>query len=388
MRMKKRVAVLGATGSIGKSALDVLRNSRDDFETVLLSSHTSRQSLLRLGEEFPGAILALSGSGGAPGAGKTRDDDRIRCHGPAGLLRAIAECGADLAINGIAGAAGLEPSLAVLDAGMDLALANKETMVMAAPLAHKKAAETNARIFPVDSEHAAVYALLRSQGRENLEELLLTASGGPFRTWPLEQMAAVTPEQALAHPTWSMGPKITVDSSTMANKGLEVIEAAALFSVGVDKVRVVVHPQSVVHSMIRLKDGAVYAQLSGPDMRLPLHQALYGDDCVPCPFGALDFDGLFLSFEKPDLIRFPMLALAYQAGAKGGLYPAAYNGANEIAVAAFLAKTVPFPAIPDIAAYVLDRDWNREGFDLESILEADREARLLAEGYILQRWEQ
>ncbi|MDR1249746.1 MAG: 1-deoxy-D-xylulose-5-phosphate reductoisomerase [Treponema sp.] len=386
--MKKRVAVLGATGSIGKNALDVLRNGRDDFETVLLSSHTSRQSLLRLGGEFPGAILALSGSGGSgSNAADAANDDTIRHHGPAALLRAIAECEADLAVNGIAGAAGLEPSLAVLDAGMDLALANKETMVMAAPLALKKAAEKNARIFPVDSEHAAIYALLRSQGRENLEELLLTASGGPFRTWSPEQLAAVTPEQALAHPTWSMGPKITLDSSTLANKGLEVIEAAALFSVGVEKVRVVIHPQSVVHSMIRLKDGAVYAQLSKPDMRLPLHQALYGDDCVPCPFGRLDFDGLSLSFEKPDLVRFPMLALAYQAGAKGGLYPAVYNGANEIAAAAFLAKAVPFPAIPDIAAHVLDRDWNRGTFDLESVMEADRKARLLAEGYIAQKWE-
>jgi 1-deoxy-D-xylulose-5-phosphate reductoisomerase len=155
----------------------------------------------------------------------------------------------------------------------------------------------------------------------------------------------------------------------------------------VEKVRVVVHPQSVVHSMIRLRDGAVYAQLSKPDMRLPIHQALYGDDCVPCPFGRLDFDGLSLSFEKPDLIRFPMLALAYQAGAKGGLYPAAYNGANEIAAAAFLANAVSFPAIPNIVAYVLDRDWNGGEFDLESVMDADRKARRMAERYIAQKWE-
>jgi 1-deoxy-D-xylulose-5-phosphate reductoisomerase len=168
----------------------------------------------------------------------------------------------------------------------------------------------------------------------------------------------------------------------MANKGLEVIEAAALFSLGVEKVRVVIHPQSVVHSMIRLRDGAVYAQLSKPDMRLPIHQALYGDRCVPCPFGRLDFDDLTLSFEKPDLERFPMLALAYQAGTRGGLCPAAYNGANEAAVAAFLANAVPFLAIADIVAYVLDRDWDSGEFDLETVMEADRKARRLAEEYI------
>jgi 1-deoxy-D-xylulose-5-phosphate reductoisomerase len=378
--MKKRVAVLGATGSIGKSALDVLRNGKDDFEVALLSSHTNRRGLLELSGEFPQAALALAG----PDSNTADSTTAIRYYGQAGLLRALSECGADLAVNGIAGAAGLAPSLAVLEAGADLALANKETMVMASPLALKKAAEKNARIFPVDSEHAAIHALLRSQGRDNLEELLLTASGGPFRGWSLEQMAAVTPAQALAHPTWSMGPKISVDSSTMANKGLEVIEAAALFSVAVEKVRVVIHPQSVVHSMIRLRDGAVYAQLSQPDMRLPIHQALYGDECVPCPFGRLDFDGLALSFEKPDFRRFPMLDLAYQAGARGGLCPAAYNAANETAVAAFLANALPFLAIPDIVAYVVERDWDRGEFDLEAVMEADRSARSLAEGYIAQ----
>ena len=381
--MKKRVAVLGATGSIGKSALDVLRNGKDDFEAVLLSSHANRQGLLELSGEFPRAALALSGSTGDAAEGSTA----IRYCGQAGLLRALSECGADVAVNGIAGAAGLEPSLAVLETGADLALANKETMVMASALAFEKAAAKNARIFPVDSEHAAIHALLRSQERDSLEELLLTASGGPFRDWSLEQMAAVSPAQALAHPTWSMGPKISVDSSTMANKGLEVIEAAALFSVAVEKVRVVIHPQSVVHSMIRLRDGAVYAQLSRPDMRLPIHQALYGDDCVPCPFGRLEFDGLALSFEKPDFRRFPMLNLAYQAGARGGLCPAAYNGANEAAVAAFLANALPFLAISDIVAYVLERDWGGAEFDLESVMEADRRARNLAERYIAQKRE-
>jgi 1-deoxy-D-xylulose-5-phosphate reductoisomerase len=200
-------------------------------------------------------------------------------------------------------------------------------------------------------------------------------------------MAAVTPKEALAHPTWNMGPKITIDSSTMANKGLEVIEAAGLFSIPPDRITVVVHPQSVVHSMIRLKDGAVYAQLSQPDMRLPIHQALYGDACVPCPFGRLEFSNLTLEFEKPDFERFPMLSLAYQAAAKGGLYPAVYNGANEAAVAAFLQNRIGFLDIPRLVGYILESDWKNKGLDLESILEADRKARTLAETYIKQKLE-
>jgi 1-deoxy-D-xylulose-5-phosphate reductoisomerase len=384
--MKKKVAVLGATGSIGKSTLDVLLNAKDDFEVVLLSCHTSAGHLLECAGNFPGAVLALSG-----GESQAKVD-RISCYGAAGLLKAIASSGADIAVNGISGAAGLAPSLAVLDAGADLALANKETMVMAAPLVKERAAAKKRRIFPVDSEHAAIYNLLRSHcdgahGDANLEEILLTASGGPFRTLSLEKMAAVTPAEALAHPTWSMGTKITIDSSTMANKGLEVIEAAGLFSIAADRVKVVVHPQSIVHSMIRLRDGAVYAQLSKPDMRLPIHQALYGDACVPCPFGRLDFDNLTLDFEKPDFRRFPMLALAYRAAQESGLYPAVYNGANEVAVASFLKNAAAFLDIPKIVEYVLSKDWKEGEFDLESVLLADHKARLIAGEYIANHLE-
>jgi 1-deoxy-D-xylulose-5-phosphate reductoisomerase len=372
--MKKRVAVLGATGSIGRSALDVLRNGKDDFEVVLLSSHTNQGSLLALAREFPGAMPVLSGEGqGAAG---------FAYYGQAGLLKAIAGSGADLAVNGIAGAAGLEPSLAVLETGADLALANKETLVMAAPLVFARAAEKKARIFPVDSEHAAIYKLLQAHGRENLAEILLTASGGPFRTFSREKMAAVTPKEALAHPTWQMGPKITVDSATMANKGLEVIEAAGLFAVSPEQISVVVHPQSIVHSMVRLKDGAVYAQLSKPDMRLPIHQALYGDACVPCPFGRLGFEALTLEFESPDFERFPLLSLAYQAARKGGLYPTVYNGANEAAVASFLKGAVGFLDIPKIVEYGLSKDWKDQNPDVRTILEADAQARTFAESYI------
>ncbi|MDR3341194.1 MAG: 1-deoxy-D-xylulose-5-phosphate reductoisomerase [Treponema sp.] len=365
--MKKRVAVLGATGSIGKSTLDVLRQGQDDFEVVLLSGHTNSEGLLRVGAEFPQARLVLSGCGP---------------EGPQGLSLAIAECGADIAVNGIAGAAGLEPSLAVLNAGMDLALANKETLVMAAPLVFALAKEHHARILPVDSEHAAIFNLLEAHGREQLGEILLTASGGPFRSFSPEQLAKVTVAQALAHPTWSMGAKITIDSATMANKGLEVIEAARLFDLPGECIRVVVHPQSIVHSMIRFRDGTVYAQLSRPDMRLPIQEALYYPAGGRMSFGTLDFNALTLHFEQPKVEQFPMLALAYQALGAGDPYPAVFNAANEIAVSAFLAERIGFLAIPRIVEKALQGDWKTPVLDLAAILEIDRHARKVAEIYI------
>jgi 1-deoxy-D-xylulose-5-phosphate reductoisomerase len=389
--MKKRVAVLGATGSIGKSALDVLRADTDQFEPVLFSSHRDLAGLLSLSREFPAAVLALTGAPAGNIAPQDVPDGVYR--GSAGLLRAIGEANADIAVNGIAGAAGLEPSLACLEAGFDLALANKETVVMAGKLVFALAKKRGKKILPVDSEHSAIFSLLEAQGAENLAEILLTASGGPFRTLSREQLAAITPRDALKHPTWNMGPKITIDSASLANKGLEVIEAVGLFGVKPDQITVVVHPQSIVHSMIRLKNGVVYAELSKPDMRLPIHNALYYPDCAPCSFGRLEFDSLTLGFEKPDGKKFRMLPLAYEAARAGGLYPAVYNAANEAAVGAFLVNTAGFLDIPRIVEYVLSTDWNRDldatgnrekAEALEAILEADRRARKLAEAYILK----
>ncbi|GHU69783.1 1-deoxy-D-xylulose 5-phosphate reductoisomerase [Spirochaetia bacterium] len=362
----RRIAVLGATGSIGQSTLDVLRQNRlagrDDFEVVLLSSYTDQEGLLRLGEEFPGAVLVLAKKGG--------------------LIEAIAEAKPDITVNGIAGAAGLEPSAAAIRAGSDLALANKETIVMAGPLIFSMATEKKVRIIPVDSEHSAIFNLLNAHGRDNAEEILLTASGGPFRKLSLKELGAVTTKDALAHPTWKMGPKITIDSASMANKGLEVIEAVRLFDMPPEKIKVVVHPQSVVHSMVRMKDGAVYAQLSRPDMRLPIHEALFWPETAPSPFGALNFDALTLEFEKPDEEKFPMLPLAYEAARLGGLYPCVYNGANEAAVEAFFAEKAGFLDISRIVEYVLSKRWNTDTLDMGSILEADRMARDLAKEFI------
>jgi 1-deoxy-D-xylulose-5-phosphate reductoisomerase len=371
--MKKRVALLGATGSIGKSTLDVLRQDQDAFEVVLLSSHTDSAGLLALAAEFPGALLALSGP--AQGA----RDPAYR--GPDGLLRAIAECGADIAVNGIAGAPGLKPSLAALEADMDLALANKETIVMAGPLVLALAREKDRRVIPVDSEHAALFNLLEAHGRDQLEALVLTASGGPFRNHSPQQLAAVRPQEALAHPTWNMGAKITIDSASMANKGLEVIEAARLFDLPAERITVVVHPQSMVHAMVRFRDGTLYAQLSCPDMRLPIQQALSYPSRPSRSWGALDFDALSLDFSKPDTDAFPMLALAYDALRKGLGYTVAYNAANEMAVAAFLQERLPFLGIPRIVAQVLDREWST-ALELASILETDGQARAAARAAI------
>jgi 1-deoxy-D-xylulose-5-phosphate reductoisomerase len=364
----------------------VIRSGNGDFEPVLFSCHRDAEGLLALAKEYPEAALALSGGGGADFAHKKA------YFGREGLLRAIAECGAGIVVNGIAGAAGLEPSLAVLEAGADLALANKETIVMAASLVSDLAKRKNARIIPVDSEHAAVWSLLEAHGKEQAAEILLTASGGPFRKRSRQELERITPKEASNHPTWKMGPKITIDSATLANKGLEVIEAAGLFGIGAEQIKVVVHPQSIVHSMVRLKDGAVYAQLSRPDMRHPIHNALYYPEVLPCLFGHLDFDSLSLEFEKPDYERFPMLPLAYEALGRGGLYPAIYNGANEAAVSAFAECKIGFLDIARIVDSVLQSDWDfaESGIGINSdeilraILETDRRAREKAEKIIVE----
>ena len=374
--MKKRIAVLGATGSIGRSALDVIRAGRDRFEPVLFSANSRARELLELAAEFPGAKIVISG---LPGAGAAADmggiDGKRVYYGRGGLLNAVREAGAELTLNGISGAAGMEPSLAALETGSALALANKESIVMAGSLILKTAEKHSVPVIPVDSEHSAIFNLLRAQGRDGLDEVLITASGGPFLSWSVEELKKVRVEDALAHPTWKMGAKITIDSASLANKGLEVIEAARLFSLDAGRIRVVVHPQSIVHSMVRMKDGAIYAQLSRPDMRLPIHEALYYPESAPSPWGGLDFDGLTLTFERPDTERFPMLALAYQALRAGGRYPVAYNAANECAVSAFLDGKIAFTEISAVCRAVLGMDWTGGEDDLQAILEADDRAR-------------
>ncbi|MDR1803918.1 MAG: 1-deoxy-D-xylulose-5-phosphate reductoisomerase [Treponema sp.] len=374
--MKKRVAVLGATGSIGKSALDVLRNGKDSFEPVLFSANSDAEGLLELKAEFPGARVALVDEGASFRKG-------IDFLGNKGFLQAIAAAKADIAVNGVAGAAGLEPSAAVIESGADLALANKETIVMAGKLINELAVKNKVKIIPVDSEHSALFRLIEAHGKENVAELILTASGGPFLDYTSEKLKLIKPGDALSHPTWKMGPKITIDSASMANKGLEVIEAAGLFGFPPEKIKVVIHPQSVVHSMIRLADGAVYAQMSKPDMRLPIHEALFWPETVEFTLTGMNFDTLTLTFAAPDCERFPMLALAYDALKAGPSHQVVYNAANEVAVYAFLRGKIGFTDIPRLVAYALAH--SPPGDDaqtIEAVLDQDREARALAEGYL------
>jgi len=365
--MKKRIAVLGATGSIGKSSLDIIDRERGFFEAVLITAHSKKDELERLKKKWPSAVCVFSGE---EGGGKK-------------LTEAIKNVQPDITINGISGAAGLEPSLAAIEAGSNIALANKETIVMAGRLALRLANEKKVKIIPVDSEHSAVFKLIEAHSLLKINELkiseiILTASGGPFRKLSLKEMENVTAKDALAHPTWKMGPKITIDSASMANKGLEIIEACILFNVPVDKIKVVIHPQSIVHSMIRLSNGVIYAQLSKPDMRHPIHDALHWPDTAPLDLDTLSFDSLTLEFEKPDAEKFPMPGIAREAAKKGGLYPCAYNAANEEAVTAFINKKIGFTDIPKITGIVLEKDWAPDYDDKETVLKADADARLEA----------
>lgn len=369
MNMKKRVIVLGATGSIGASSLDVIRRDPDSFSVVALSAHTDGKALSALASEFPGASSVLSGS-----------------EGESSLLAMIRDTDADIVVNGIAGASGLLPSVAALESGKDLALANKETIVMAGPLVRSLAKRAGRAILPVDSEHSAVFSLINALGAETISEIILTASGGPFRTWDEGRIRAATPADALRHPTWSMGSKITIDSSSLANKGLEVIEAVRLFDVTANSVKVVVHPESLVHSFVRTRDGVLYAQVSHPDMRHPILSALYHPERPENGLRPLSFEEAYsMHFEPPRRDAFPMLGLAYRAAALGCLYPVCYNAANEVAVETFLAGSLSFGGIAEVVAGVMDDDWSTEPASFEEVLEADRRARDSARQYVKER---
>jgi len=368
--MKKRIAVLGATGSIGKSSIDIILRDKKNFDVVLLSSHCKSEELEKLSIIFPSAKKVLTGGS----------------NGKENLLSAIKDIKPDITINGISGAAGLMPSIAAIESGSHLALANKETIVMAGKYVLSLAKEKKINIIPVDSEHSAVFHLLEKEVQdkknEKTSEIILTASGGPFRNYTLQEMENVTAKDALSHPTWNMGPKITIDSATMANKGLEVIEACVLFNMPSSKIKVVIHPQSIVHSMIRLCNGVIYAQMSKPDMRHPIHDALYWPVTTPSSLEPISFENLTLEFFKPDMEKFPMLKLAFEAAKSDALYPCAYNAANEVAAAAFLEQKIKFTDIAKITERVLQNDWSGSNMNIETVLNADKEARIKANAFI------
>ncbi|MHB1088614.1 MAG: 1-deoxy-D-xylulose-5-phosphate reductoisomerase [Acidimicrobiales bacterium] len=382
---RRTVALLGATGSIGTQTLEVLRSEPDTFELVAIAGGQ------RLGE-----LAAIAKEFGVARVGVVSEDDRTTLSEMVGAhvdivvgskgLSDLSQC-ADVVVNAVVGFAGLPVTLGALQAGRRLALANKESLVAAAPLVAQVRATPGAQILPIDSEHCAIHQCLAGSssapGHPDVRRLLLTASGGPFRGWSKERLSQVTKSDALQHPTWSMGPKITVDSSTLMNKGLEVLEASALFGIECDRVDVVVHPQSIVHSMVEYVDGAVIAQLSEPDMRLPIAYCIGSPERLAHGWGRLDFTRSFsLDFEAPDRDVFPALDLAYQAARRGGAAPAWLSAANEIAVDAFLNDQISWSRIVPLVAEVMDQYEDDPLESLEALFANDATARRLAHAMV------
>ena len=375
----KRLAILGSTGSIGTSTLDVVAAHPRAFEVVALAAGRNVERLAEQVAAYRPALVAVADEAAARAlAARIGSAARI-VHGRDGLVEAARLAGVDLVVCGLVGAVGIEPTYAAVDAGHDIALANKEALVAAGAFVIARAIETGAAVLPVDSEHNALHQCLRGEDPKTIAAIWLTASGGPFRGWSREALAGATPEQALAHPTWRMGPKITIDSATLMNKGLEVIEARWLFGVGPDRIRVVVHPKSIVHSLVELVDGSWKAQLGAPDMRHPIQYALTYPERVAAPRPRFDLLAAPpLTFEPVDTDRFPCLPLAYEALARGGAAPAVLNAANEVAVEAFLSGRAGFLDIPAVVRAVLDRHADAPCGALDDILAADRLARVAA----------
>ncbi len=384
---RQRVTILGATGSIGASTLDVIERHADRFEIFAL---TGQQQLDRLAEQCRHHRPKYAVVGSPQSAQKLAEligPDRPTeiLAGPEALAAVASSPEVDTVMAAIVGAAGLQPTLAAVKAGKRVLLANKEALVMAGHLFMTEVRNSGAKLLPIDSEHNAIFQSLPSLFESNLEKLgvrriLLTGSGGPFRTVALEQLAGVTPDQACAHPNWVMGRKISVDSATMMNKGLEVIEAHWLFGATPDQIEIVVHPQSVIHSLVEYVDGSVLAQLGHPDMRTPIAHALGYPDRIESGVGSLDlFRIAQLTFEKPDLARFPCIGLAYRALKSGGNAPAVLNAANEVAVAAFLDGRLPFLRIADVIAAALDAVPYANMKELEDVLDADQRGRNAAQ---------
>lgn len=358
----RRVAILGSTGSIGTQALDVVRNHRDEYEVVALAAARNGEVLREQAEEFGVAL----------------DSARLCADTPHVLTELASMPEVDVVLNAVVGFAGLPATLAALEHGKRLALANKESLIAGGPVVAAVRERGAGEIVPVDSEHSALYQCLRAGDASEVHKLVLTASGGPFRGFTREQLAGVTVHDALQHPTWDMGAKITIDSSTLMNKGLEVIEAHELFGTPFDRIEVVVHPQSVIHSMVEFVDGATIAQLSMPDMRLPIGLALGAPARLPEAFGAIDWTEVSqLTFEAPDHDAFPCLRLAFEAGRAGGSAPAILSGANEVAVAAFLDGRIPWTAIAAVNAEALAAGTGNV-HSVDDVLEADRVGRARA----------
>jgi 1-deoxy-D-xylulose-5-phosphate reductoisomerase len=374
---RKRLLVLGSTGSIGVQALDVVARS-DELELVGLSAERSWEPLIEQARDHGVDRVALVDEHAAARASEAWTDGEVLT-GPEGLVELVVESGAELVLNALVGSAGLGPTVATLGEGIDLALANKESLVVGGELVTALAEATGAQIVPVDSEHTALHQLLAGQPPGAVERLTITASGGPFRGRGRAELEDVTVEQALAHPTWAMGGKITIDSATLMNKGLEVMEAHHLFGTPYERIDVVVHPQSLVHGLIQLADGAMLAHLGPPDMRIAISYALHGGESVELPIAPLDLAAVGeLTFQPVDLDAFPCLRLAREAALAGGTAPCVLNAANEIAVHAFLEGHLRFNDISRVIERTLSELPSAPVRAFESLYEADREAREVA----------
>lgn len=371
----KKISVLGSTGSIGTQTLDVVRRN-NDIEIVALAAGRRIKELEAQIREFGPKLVSVADEQLAKELAVSIADLDVKIvYGMEGLTEAAVYPEAQTVVTAVVGMMGIVPTIAAIKAGKDIALANKETLVTAGHIIMPLAKEYNINIYPVDSEHSAIFQSLNGEYHAEIDKILLTASGGPFRNYTKEQLKNVKVEDALKHPNWAMGRKITIDSSTMVNKGLEVMEAQWLFNVPADRVQVIIQPQSVIHSMVQFVDGGIMAQLGSPDMRLPIQYALYYPHRKPLDTKRLDFYDLGqITFQKPDFDKFRGLALAYEAARKGGNIPTALNAANEMAVAMFLDRRISYLQIPEIIEYVMNETHYTDNPDVDRILETEQTA--------------
>jgi 1-deoxy-D-xylulose-5-phosphate reductoisomerase len=378
----KNLAILGSTGSIGRSALDVVRAHPDKLRVVGLAAGANADKLIEQATEFQPKVIAMATEDGLESvAAGYRAESRFS--GADGLVAVATHPDVDIVICASSGTAGLEAVLAAIEAGKTIALANKEVLVMAGALVTAAARRHGVAILPVDSEHNAIHQCLHGRSREEIHRIILTASGGPFRQMPASGLATVTPAAALQHPTWQMGRKITIDSATLMNKGLEVIEAHWLFDLPASRIDVVIHPQSIVHSMVELVDGSVIAQLGGADMRLPIQYACSYPERWPAPVARLNLMATApLEFQKPDVERFPCLALAYRALEAGPSHAVVLNAANEVAVASYLEERISFLSIPRVIEHAMDAHEGKPVQTLAEVRELDRWARLYSQNLV------
>ena len=382
--MQKRIAILGSTGSIGTQALEVISQHPDLFEVEVLTALNNVDLLIEQSIRYKPNVVVIGNENHYERVKSALENHPIKVYCGAD---AIAQVGTfdsvDMVLTAMVGFSGLKPTIEAIRAGKSIALANKETLVVAGELIMKEAKANRVPIIPVDSEHSAIYQCLVGEGNNRIEKIILTASGGPFRGWDIKDLERVSPDQALHHPNWCMGPKITIDSATLMNKGLEVIEARWLFGVGPDDIEVVVHPQSIIHSMVQFSDGSIKAQMGLPDMRLPIQYAFSYPHRFDSDFERFDFlKHSSLTFERPDTKIFRNLALSYQALRKGGNWPCILNAANEVAVEAFLKEKIGFLQIPDVIEETLNRSTHIKAPELEDYFNSDLQARQVAQEQI------